>query len=365
MDDDSDENLEDDDDDDDGEILEEFINEDEDDDLDVDDDDDDCDVIPMPFDEDVIEEADDEDDDDDSAAGSRMMTRGKTNVKNALLYFTDISTGMDGYQISLYHNSGTFSVVMDDEVKVSSISFGGKVAVNGKAFYVKPKAETIAKKQQKIKIRKVYFMNKYFNLPRHTSVKLQVQIAPTNAKVKKITWKSNKKTIAKVNKAGLDNSTYLAKCKLTSKKNVGKVKIVCNAKGYKNSKKCSCRVFVTNTYFYPVKGVTVNPSSLSLLVGETKTLSYIISPDNASNKSVVWNTSDRTIVSVDDGTIEAHNVGTATITVTTIDGGYTAVCLVTVKAAPEPDPEPEPEPEEDPNSTLAKPDNFNSGDSPF
>ena len=363
MDDDSDEDLEDDDDDDDGEIVEEFINEDEDDDLDVDDDDDDCDVIPMPFDEDVIEEADDED--DESAAGSRMMTRGKTNVKNGLLYFTDISTGMDGYQISLYHNSGTFSVVMDDEVKITSISFGGKVAVNGKAFYVKPKAETIASKKEKIKIRKVFFMSKKFDVPQSVKRNLQVQIAPTNAKVKKITWKSKKTKIAKVQKTGWDNTSYLAKCMLTSKKKSGKVTIACNAKGYKNSKKCSCRVFVTNTYLYPVSGVKVYPSSLSLLVGEKATLSYTISPVRASKKDVVWNTSDRTIVSVDDGTIEAHNVGTATITVTTIDGGYTAVCIVTVKAAPEPDPEPEPEPEEDPNSTIAKPDNFNSGDSPF
>ena len=108
-----------------------------------------------------------------------------------------------------------------------------------------------------------------------------------------------------------------------------------------------------NNYLYPVLGVTVNSSFLSLLVGETQTLSYTIDPYFASNKGVVWNTSDRTIVSVENGTIEAHNVGTATITVTTIDGGYTATCTVTVNAP------------EDPNSTLAKPGNFNSGDSPF
>ena len=376
MDDDSDEDLEDDDDDDDGKIQEEFINEDEDDGLD-DEDDDDCDVIPMPFDEDEIEEADDDDDDDDgtdddddSAAGSRMMTRGKTNVKNGLLYFTDISTGRDGYQISLYHNSGTFSGVMDDEVKVNSISFGGKVAVNGKVFYVKQKAETRAYGNKKIKIRKVYFKNKNHKMPLQANLILQVQISPTNAYVKKITWKSKKKQIAIVNKAGLESSTYLEKCKLTSKK-TGKVTICCNAKGCKNAnkKKCSCTVTVTNAYLHPVEGITVYPSSLSLRVGETKTLSYIISPDNASNKSVVWKTSDRTIVSVDDGTIEAHRVGKATIIVTSIDGKYTASCSVTVNAAPAPDPEPEPEPEpvptEDPNSTLAKPDNFNSGDSPF
>ena len=244
---------------------------------------------------------------------------------------------------------------MDDEVKVTSISFGGKVAVNGKVFYVKQKAETRAYGDKKIKIRKVFFKNKNFSMPLKAYAYLQVQIAPTNAGVKKITWKSKKTKIAKVKKAGWDNTSYLAKCMLTSNKKSGKVTIVCNAKGYKNAnkKKCSCKVRVKNDYLYPVLGVTVNSSFLSLLVGETQTLSYTIDPYFASNKGVVWNTSDRTIVSVDDGTIEAHNVGTATITVTTIDGGYTAVCIVTVNAP------------EDPNSTLAKPDNFNSGDSPF
>jgi hypothetical protein len=349
MDDDSDEDLEDDDDDDDDEIQEEFINDDNGD--DDGDDDDDCDVIFMPFDEDEIEDADD--DDDESAAGSRMMTRGKTNVKNALLYFTDISTGRDGYQISLYHNSGTFSVVMDDEVKVTSISFGGKVAVNGKVFYVKQKAETRAKKQKKIKIRKVKFKNNNQKMPLQANLILQVQIAPANARVKKITWKLKNNKIAEVKKAGKDKSKNLVKCTLTSKKKSGDVKITCTIKGYKNTKKCSCTVTVTNAYFHPVEGVTVNPSSLSLIVGEKVKLSYTISPAGASYKKVIWNSSDDDIVSVKNGTIEAHNVGTATITVTTIDGGYTDVCIVTVNAP------------EDPNSTLAKPDNFNSGDSPF
>lgn len=351
MDDDSDEDLEDDDDDDDDEIQEEFINDDNGD--DDGDDDDDCDVIFMPFDEDEIEEADD--DDDESAAGSRMMTRGKANVKNALLYFTDISTGMDGYQISLYHNSGTFSVVMDDEVKVSSISFGGKVAVNGKAFYVKQKAETRAKKQKKIKIRKVKFKNNNHKMPLQANLILQVQIAPANAKVKRITWKSNLTGIAKVKKAGKDKSKNLVKCTLTSnnRNKVGDVNITCTIKGYKNTKKCSCTVTVTNAYLHPVEGVTVNPSSLSLLVGEKVKLSYTISPAGASYKKVIWNSSDDDIVSVNNGTIEAMKKGTATITVTTIDGGYTDVCIVTVNAP------------EDPNSTIAKPDNFNSGDSPF
>ena len=114
-----------------------------------------------------------------------------------------------------------------------------------------------------------------------------------------------------------------------------------------------------------VTGVSLSQVSVSLSIDETFKLDAILSPANATDKSVTWSSSDPSVVAVSNGMIKGLKIGTATITVTTIDGGYTAVCLVTVKAAPEPDPEPEPEPEEDPNSTLAKPDNFNSGDSPF
>ena len=82
-----------------------------------------------------------------------------------------------------------------------------------------------------------------------------------------------------------------------------------------------------------VTGVTLDKTELTLPLGETATLVATVAPEDAVDKSLVWESNGKA-VSVDSlGVIKADTVGTATITVTTVDGGYTATCKVTV---PEP-----------------------------
>ena len=81
-----------------------------------------------------------------------------------------------------------------------------------------------------------------------------------------------------------------------------------------------------------VTSVSVKPSSLSLKVGETAQLTATVTPVNADNDNVSWSTSDNSVATVADGLVTAVKEGTATITVTTIDGGKTATCAVTVSA---------------------------------
>ena len=81
-----------------------------------------------------------------------------------------------------------------------------------------------------------------------------------------------------------------------------------------------------------VTGVTLDKTELTLPLGETATLVATVAPEDAIDKSLTWE-SDSKAVSVVDGVIKADTVGSATITVTTVDGGYTATCKVTV---PEP-----------------------------
>ena len=83
-----------------------------------------------------------------------------------------------------------------------------------------------------------------------------------------------------------------------------------------------------------VESVNVSPTSLSLNVGEHSSLTATVLPTNATNKSVTWSSSNNSIASVTNGTVTANSVGTATITVTTVDGGKTANCTVTVTLAP-------------------------------
>lgn len=80
-------------------------------------------------------------------------------------------------------------------------------------------------------------------------------------------------------------------------------------------------------------GVALAPSELALTVGETSQLVPVVLPTNASNKAVTFSSSDDTKASVTDaGLVTAVAAGTATITVTTEDGGFTDTCAVTVAA---------------------------------
>ena len=86
-----------------------------------------------------------------------------------------------------------------------------------------------------------------------------------------------------------------------------------------------------------VTGVTVAPATLTLEVGQTGALTATVAPATATNKAVTWTSSVPAIATVDaSGTVKGIAPGTATITVKTADGGKTATCAVTVKAAAAP-----------------------------
>lgn len=81
----------------------------------------------------------------------------------------------------------------------------------------------------------------------------------------------------------------------------------------------------------PVTGISLNHETLRLIEGAAESLVATISPGNAENRTVTWKSSDEEAVIVDEnGSITAVREGSATITVTTEDGGYTAKCVVIV-----------------------------------
>ena len=84
----------------------------------------------------------------------------------------------------------------------------------------------------------------------------------------------------------------------------------------------------------PVDSVTVTPENAELDIGGTKTLTATVLPDNASNQSVTWTSSDKTVATVDsDGKVTAVAAGTATITATSVANNEKLdTCAVTVKA---------------------------------
>lgn len=79
-----------------------------------------------------------------------------------------------------------------------------------------------------------------------------------------------------------------------------------------------------------VESVTLNKTELTLEVGGEETLTATVAPDNATNKTVTWSSSNNTVATVANGKVTAVAAGTATITATA--DGKSATCTVTVNA---------------------------------
>ena len=77
--------------------------------------------------------------------------------------------------------------------------------------------------------------------------------------------------------------------------------------------------------------MTLSQPEATLTIGETLPLTATVFPENATDKSVTWTTSNASVATVStEGVVTAVAAGTATITVTTTDGSFTATCTITV-----------------------------------
>lgn len=146
---------------------------------------------------------------------------------------------------------------------------------------------------------------------------LAAVVLPENATNKNVGWYSEDNSIVTV-----DNDGSLTAV------SVGETRVFIVTED--GSKTAYCGVTVVDRDI-PVESITVEPDSLSMVVGDIVALSVRISPDNATGKSVVWTSSDESIASVnEDGKVEGTGIGEADITVSSEQWGKSAVCHVTV-----------------------------------
>ena len=130
-----------------------------------------------------------------------------------------------------------------------------------------------------------------------------------------ITWTTSNNEVASVNDSGLVTAL---------KEGTATIKVTVTSGRF--TKEDTCLVTVVQ----PVSGVTLDKTSASLKVGENVKLTPTILPNNATNKSVTWSTSDANVATVNDGLVSAIKAGNVTITVTTKDGNKNATCTITV-----------------------------------
>lgn len=147
---------------------------------------------------------------------------------------------------------------------------------------------------------------------------LMATVMPENATDKGIEWKSSDESVATVSQTGLVTAL---------KEGSSAITVITNDGGFK----ATCDVTV-NKKVIAVTSVVLGNTELTLVEGEEEKLAVAVTPENATDKSVVWESGNESVATVSqEGLVTAVGEGKATITVKTNDGGFSASCEVTVK----------------------------------
>lgn len=149
------------------------------------------------------------------------------------------------------------------------------------------------------------------------------QILPSTAVDVRINWSSENPSIAQVDSIG--NITGLQQ---------GFANIIAQVEGTGIMAVTIANVAIDTI---AVAGISI-PEQIEMVIGEEVIINPQISPRNATNPSVIWNTTDALIAyEYEGGIIQALSVGSAIITATTVDGGFADSCIITVHASDAPE----------------------------
>ncbi len=153
---------------------------------------------------------------------------------------------------------------------------------------------------------------------------LNVTVLPVSATNKQVTWSSSNINVVEVDENGVLYARGIGTAVITVTTNDGG-----------RTDTIAVTVIAPTV---PVTGIELNQEGVSMEIHDKLNLIVSFTPENATDKSVTWTSSNTSVVQVDaNGQLTAVGAGEAVITVTSRDGGYTAYCRVTVLPAVIPD----------------------------
>lgn len=149
------------------------------------------------------------------------------------------------------------------------------------------------------------------NLRPGAELAITAVVSPSDATDTTVVWSTSDPSVATVTE-GVVKAVAEGSATITASSADGKIK-------------SSVRVMVSTNH---VTGVSLNTAGpVMLSIGGTYKLSATVTPADADDKSCRWSSSNTAVVSVDaQGNVKALSEGTTRVTVTTVDGGYTASC---------------------------------------
>lgn len=157
-------------------------------------------------------------------------------------------------------------------------------------------------------------------IPRGGSYELIATIVPANASDPRVTWSSD------YDRVTLEPDGNRATVLVANNAQNGR-SVTITATAVDGGISTTCEIIVGR----PVTGFSLSPSSMTITIGQNRSITANVSPNNATNKDVTWESLTPSVATVSsNGTVTGVSPGTAIIRATTVDGNFTADCTVTV-----------------------------------
>ena len=221
---------------------------------------------------------------------------------------------------SVNWSSSNKSIATVDSKGVVKGLKAGKVTITAKSVNGKSASGEVIVEKSEIAVSSVALNITNTKLMVGTTIKLNALITPTNATNKSVNWSSSNKGIATVDGNGYVSCIKEGTAVITAKTS--------------NGKSASCVILVI-AKDVPVNFVSLNNPNPSIMVGDDFQLRATISPENATNKGIMWTSSNPNVATVNNGVVRGINVGETTITATASNGiSASAVVIVNYRVIP-------------------------------
>ena len=239
------------------------------------------------------------------AAGTVIQIKATVEPENATnrnLIWSSSDTS-----IATVNSKGVVKGIKPGTVTITAKTKNGKVVAS----------TTITIKETDKEIESVSFSQKEFSVKKGNTLNLVAIVKPTELSSSKFTWKSSDTSIATVDKNGVVKGIKTGKVTITVTSENGKTAT------------CTIDVVVDDVN---VEKINLVPEKKEFAAGTVMQINATIEPENATNRDLVWSSSDTSIATVDSkGIVKGIKPGTVTITAKTKDGNVVASTSITIE----------------------------------
>ncbi len=235
-------------------------------------------------------------------------------VGSSITLSASVTPGNATNQTITWSSGATGVATVDASGVVTGVSAGTATitATSADGSYTKTKSVTVV-----VPVTSVNDISGASSVVVGSTITLSTSVSPADATNKTITWSSGSTGVATVDASGVVTGVSAGTVTITATSADG---------SYTKTKSVTVTAAIV-----AATGVSLDESAFTKYVGQTMQLTATVSPPGASNAAVSWTSSAESVATVDaSGLITAVSAGTATITATTSDGGFTASATATI-----------------------------------